>query len=98
MKTAFRLLVLAACVVMPLRPAAFADDGAQRGPAVRSIPRVPMQFEANHGQAPAGVDFVSRGRGYRVSLERGEAVVRLEPSADERGPALLRDSSGTARA
>jgi hypothetical protein len=41
--------------------------------------RLPLAFEVNQGQAPAGVDFQSFGAGYALSLSAGEAVLSLRP-------------------
>ena len=38
---------------------------------------LPLSFEANHGQAPGQVKFVSRGGGYRLFLTSNEAVIAL---------------------
>jgi uncharacterized protein (TIGR03437 family) len=35
--------------------------------------RVPVAFEPNRGQAPAGVEYVARGAGYTLSLRAGSA-------------------------
>src|ERR1700693_523152 len=40
--------------------------------------RLPLSFEANHGQAPKPVQFVSRGQGYTLALSAGEAVLALK--------------------
>src|SRR5437773_2472564 len=39
--------------------------------------KLPLQFEANQGQAPQGVRFLSRGPGYSLYLTAGEAVLVL---------------------
>ena len=40
--------------------------------------RLPLSFEANQGQAPKPVQFVSRGQGYTLALSAGEAVLALK--------------------
>jgi hypothetical protein len=45
---------------------------------------IPLSFEANHGQAAAHVQFLSRGPGYGLSLTGTEAVLTLNrPGAAE---------------
>lgn len=39
--------------------------------------KLPLSFEANAGQTDARVEFVSRGHGYTLFLDDGEAVLRL---------------------
>lgn len=38
---------------------------------------VPFHFEPNGGQAPSGIDFVARGRGYNVYVRPTETVLAL---------------------
>jgi hypothetical protein len=52
--------------------------GAAKGRIVDSYGKLPMAFEANHGQAGGSAEFVSRGIGYTVLLEAGHARVRVE--------------------
>jgi len=42
--------------------------------------RLPLGFEANHGQTDSHVDFLARGAGYAVFLTSGEAVLALKSS------------------
>ena len=46
--------------------------------------RIPLSFEANHGQAEEGVNFLARGAGYALLLKPGEAVFRLRGAGDSR--------------
>ena len=48
----------------------------------------PLQFEANVGQAPQGVKFVSRGSGYTLSLSPAEAVLTLGGGLGSRGASV----------
>src|SRR5579862_2163374 len=41
------------------------------------LPKLPLSFEKNQGQADARVDFLSRGHGYALFLTPREAVLRL---------------------
>jgi VCBS repeat-containing protein len=43
--------------------------------------KLPLSFEANQGQAEAGVKFLSRGRGYGLFLTSREAVLELRKSS-----------------
>jgi hypothetical protein len=55
--------------------------------------RIPTVFEANRGQAPAGVDFVCRCRGYTAFLQRDGATIAFGHAA----VALRFDGVGAAR-
>ncbi|MGH9939524.1 MAG: hypothetical protein ACREAM_25060, partial [Blastocatellia bacterium] len=46
-------------------------------PAHEIYGRLPLSFEANHGQADAPVRFLSRGAGYNLFLTATEAVLGL---------------------
>jgi hypothetical protein len=52
------------------------------GPAAEVLPaaygQLPLAFEANQGQAPAGVSFTAHGSGYALSLLPTEAVLGLQ--------------------
>src|SRR4051794_20254616 len=45
--------------------------------AAAAYGRLPLAFEANRGQAAAGVDFLARGSGYALGLTPTEAVLAL---------------------
>jgi hypothetical protein len=49
-------------------------------PARIDYARLPMNFEPNVGQAPAGVHFVARGASYAVRLENAGPVLLLKPA------------------
>ncbi|HZI17027.1 MAG TPA: SBBP repeat-containing protein [Pyrinomonadaceae bacterium] len=66
-------------------------------PAARareSYGRIPLSFEANHGQTDASVNFLARGAGYAIFLQPTEAVFVLNKGADAAAepasPAVLR--------
>jgi hypothetical protein len=44
---------------------------------VQSYGRLPLSFEANHGQSDEQVKFLSRGSGYNLFLTPTEAVISL---------------------
>ncbi len=58
------------------RAAVPASPSANGGALLRSqYANLPLAFEANHGQAPPEVDFLSRGGGYTLLLTRAEAMM-----------------------
>src|SRR5205814_10326602 len=68
-------------------PAAAATDAR----VSESYGKLPLQFEANRGQAHQDVRFLSRGAGYSLYLTAGEAVLVLaKPNTDAK-----RDAHGT---
>jgi PKD repeat protein len=52
-------------------------DTATRTRLVESYSRLPLSFEANHGQTDGKVKFLSRGSGYNLFLTATEAVLSL---------------------
>src|SRR5688572_30540815 len=55
-----------------------------RGTEVPAFGKVPLTFEANHGQADAGIKFLARGPGYGIFLTEKETVLRfIQPSPAE---------------
>lgn len=63
-------------VASPLKPAA-STPSAVAASAGSWLKDLPQTFEANRGQHDASVRFQSRGRGYRLFLSEGEAVLAL---------------------
>ena len=55
-------------------------DGSQ---VIEKYGRLPISFEANQGQAEAGVQFLARGRGYSLLLMDSKAVLALESPGDK---------------
>src|SRR5580692_5431742 len=43
--------------------------------------KLPLSFEANHGQTDSKVKFLSRGHGYSLFLTGSEAVIVLKKTA-----------------
>jgi hypothetical protein len=66
---------------------AFSSSDADKRAATESWARLPMQFEANEGQADSRVKFLSRGAGYSLFLTKNEAVLSLRKSAGVAKPA-----------
>ena len=61
---------------------------------VEAYGKLPLSFEANHGQTDSEVKFLSRGNGYSLFLTSTEAVLALNQSpAREQGINPSRDSS-----
>jgi hypothetical protein len=70
-----------------------ADAGSGPVAVADALGRLPMRFEANEGQADAGIDFLSQGHDYRLALFPNEAVIRLQPpraAERQRESAVLR--------
>lgn len=62
----------------PAAPAPLtAEQQAAAAAWSNALSRLPLTFEANRGQHASQVDYVSRGRGYRLYLAQGEAVLRV---------------------
>jgi hypothetical protein len=65
--------------------------------------KLPLSFEANHGQTDSRVKFVSRGTGYSLFLTGDEAVLALrgpkvrKSSSEGLKPVSLNGSDGTAK-
>jgi hypothetical protein len=57
--------------ITPLAPPPTIDQARE------AYGQLPMSFEANHGQADGGADFVSRGAGYTLTLSPTQAAFRL---------------------
>src|SRR5262249_4501668 len=67
----------------------------------QALGRLPMNFEANRGQADAAVKFIARGHGYQVFLTESEAALVLdsgritaERDSPREGVAPLTDPGG----
>ena len=69
-------------------------SGLGRGAVSAGYIRLPLQFEANHGQTNPVVKFVGRGPGYTVFLTPREAVLALQ-SPDASGDATSRMAHAT---
>src|SRR5215208_1381984 len=61
------------------------EDRTAPSAVTDSFGSVPLSFEANHGQADAAVQFLSRGPGYGLSLTETEAVLTLNGAAEGQG-------------
>jgi hypothetical protein len=54
------------------------DSLAKKAQLVRSYGKLPLSFEANHGQVDKSVKFLTRGAGYGLYLTSQEAVLTLD--------------------
>src|ERR1700682_4793304 len=59
-------------------------DPARQGKIAESYGKLPLSFEANHGQADGRVKFLSRTGGYALFLTGDEGVLVLRGSAGEK--------------
>ena len=59
-----------------------ADTSTHEAPSGR-YGRLPLAFEANHGQTDGQVQFLARASGYQLFLTRGDAVLAFRASATE---------------
>lgn len=64
-------------------------DESTRMTVSESYGRLPLSFEANHGQAQSEVKFLSRGSGYSLYLTSTEAVLALRKANVEAGNTSL---------
>jgi hypothetical protein len=62
--------------VIPPKP-----DTATKARIVEAYGKLPLSFEANHGQADAQVKYLARGRGYTLFLTETDAVLILRNEA-----------------
>ena len=60
------------------KPSASLAPSAQKAQALASYSRLPLNFEANRGQAPGPIRFLSRGAAYDLLLTNAEAVLSLQ--------------------
>ena len=63
----------------PAKPALAEVPEATKQQVVETYGKLPPSFEANQGQTDPQVKFLSRGRGYSLSLTSTEAAKRLMP-------------------
>lgn len=79
--TRVRLLLPALFVLFLLTLTSFGAE-APRGPSAGAYERLPLAFEPNQGQAPAGARFLARGGGYTIVLRDGGAELLLGTSKE----------------
>ncbi len=80
--------------------AAVAQNARPTPQAVQNYGRLPLTFEANHGQAAGQVKFLSRGHGYTTFLTAGGMVLKLrashvESSSNKNGSQTANSQSST---
>ena len=59
-------------------------DAATKAVVQTAYGKLPLSFEANHGQSDGQVKFLSRGSGYNLFLTPTEAVIALQPPSGKR--------------
>jgi hypothetical protein len=78
--------VAGVCVLLLASALILAAGGATTRPDLRnSYGKLPLSFEANHGQTDAQVKFIARGAGYTLFLTPAEAVFSLQQSRAANG-------------
>src|SRR5713226_2200037 len=68
-------------LVLPSTTSAANLSGAGQPQLLASYGRLPLSFEANHGQTDRQVKFLSRGSGYSLFLTANETVLSLSKPA-----------------
>lgn len=94
---AIGLLILVAMVTRGRSSPASISRIATTAPAAvagETYGRIPLSFEANHGQAESAVDFLARCTGYTLFLKPTEAVFLLKGSAHTASSPATEESSG----
>jgi len=81
------------------QPGTYPANGIRKAatqPALELYGKLPLSFEANHGQADSRVKYLSRGRGYTLLLTGNEAVLSLaKQQAISEGMGLTSRRSGS---
>jgi hypothetical protein len=72
-------------------------DPAMQAKVAESYGRLPLSFEANHGQTDGRVKFLSRAGGYTVFLTGNEAVLAFGGTAKKSAPKGASDIRESAR-
>lgn len=57
-----------------------------QAPAAKTSMKLPLRFQASHGQTDGQIKYVARSRGYSIFLARDEADIVLHHEADPAGP------------
>lgn len=82
----FPLAAIALCATLALTTPSQAARPSNLAAQVRvaaAYGKLPLRFEANHGQTDEGVKFIARGAGYRLFFASNEAVLSMSPSPRE---------------
>lgn len=83
-------VLFSASVLLSAFMASAGQDGASPAPAVSVYDSVPIAFETNRGQAAPSADFVARGKGYSLLLNRRGAALALTPQSSTGASAIVR--------
>jgi hypothetical protein len=54
-----------------------------------AAPKIPLEFEANHGQAPAQFDFVAHGQSYTLGISSSGIALTIDRPASSKHAGLL---------
>lgn len=73
----FTVKCQSAYAAIPIDPNHSLTEGADRQQISLSYGKLPLSFEANHGQTDSRVKYISRGEGYNLYLTATEAVLAL---------------------
>ncbi len=68
---------------------------ARRTQSVAEYGKLPLRFEANHGQAADSVDFLTHGSGYGLSFNKREAVLTLNRTSSTKADVLRIQVAGS---
>lgn len=88
---------LSACLILGLTASSFAGAApdvqklAENHVATPTYTRLPLIFEANHGQLPADDSFISRGPGYSLLFARNRISLTLQSAGAKKKTPLRRD-------
>ena len=89
---AFGLIAASASAASNAGPVSLSAENtaATKAHVAQNYGRIPLSFEANHGQADKPVKFVSKGGGYALFLTNSSAVLALsKPDAPNAKPGRL---------
>lgn len=85
------LVALFCSFLLAAPEAAPASQEKHDAPSRAAYGKLPLHFEANHGQADSQAQFLARGPGYSFFLTPTEAVMELrQPDAPEMAPPRIR--------
>src|SRR5688572_5831579 len=98
MRLMLSLLVLVSCVIPQFFRSGFgsAESRVDAGDVLanNSYGKLPLSFEANHGQTDAGVQFLSRGTGHSLFLTPTEVVLALNQRLKKTDAGILPPDPG----
>src|SRR5262245_45208875 len=81
---AFFTTIIFTFSLVKLKHFAPADFSSGAGATRETLGRLPLNFEANHGQLDGSADFVARGPGYSIFLSATEATMAFRQNESGR--------------